>query len=118
MLFGVLPDSNKLKSNDRLGLKYTVRPGLEERARPHRNVRQYEGTKKPCPFVRHGDYLFFLLDDALFYEDLLQHLHTLLHLFFRVRRHQGEANERVLRSASRRDNGVDEHTSVEGELCH
>ena len=58
------------------------------------------------------------LDDALVHEHFFQHLYALLNLLFRMRGHQRETNQRVLRRTGWRYHGIDEHTVVKSQLGH
>ena len=67
---------------------------------------------------------YILLDDSLFYENLLQDLDSLLNLVSCVSSHEGKTYQCILRSTSWRNNRVDEHTCIishlgnhEGLLC-
>ena len=57
----------------------------------------------------------YSLDDALLDENLLQRHHGTLYLLFGVGGHEGEAHQRVLRSACGWNDGVDEDAGIEGE---
>ena len=64
---------------------------------------------------KHFTELFY---DILLPEDFGQSLHPALNLFLRMRSHQGEAHQCVLRRAGRWNDGIDEHTCVKRELGH
>ena len=59
---------------------------------------------------------FNLFNYSKILEHLLQNLHAPLYLLLCMSSHKCEAYERILRCASWRDNGVDEHAVVESEL--
>ena len=57
-----------------------------------------------------------LLDDSLFYENLLQDLDSLLNLLSSMSSHECETYQCILRSTSWRNNRVDEHTCIVSHL--
>ena len=59
-----------------------------------------------------------LLNDTLFYENLLQSNHRAVYLLMGMGGHESVTHEGVLRSTCRWDDGVDEHTGLEGEGGH
>ena len=58
----------------------------------------------------------YLLDDVQLTEAFRQFLYGDVYLFFGVRGHKGYTYQRVLRSASGRDDGVDEDAFIESQL--
>ena len=59
-----------------------------------------------------------LFYDSLLNEDFLQGNYRAVYLLLGVRSHQGVAHKGVLWGTSRRNDGVDEHTSLEGKCRH
>ena len=59
-----------------------------------------------------------LFNDSLLNKDLLQDFHRAFHLLLSMSSHQGIANQSILWSACRRNNGIDKYTIVECQSRH
>ena len=77
---------------------------------------QFTGFELGFGLAVAGHGLDHLLDDVEFLEDFGEGGDGAVHLFLRVRGHEGEAHEGIRRGTGRRDDGVDEHAFVEGHL--